>query len=461
MGIRSNLEAPLLAPKAPPEDTDSDEESSPSGYFSNLRDDDSDDGRPSSEAEKLPKRLRWHRTNIMWEYGTFGKVKTVMMYIMYLFVVVVTVAFENSVRGSDDLFSNLGLVGYIIWQLLLVTNCSWVSRQHWAWGGYPNFLLTLMYIGTIVLFSYSFHDKSERDEKFPFRHYLLMFMAFSLFIDQQIVDPAHYQLYLFYKGKINPDEEATPVTGISNKILQQAARDASIAIGIHDKALPRIERVLAGHRIRQDKEEALDDLALLVNKLARAVTLVPFSCRTSKINTLQYRNLTRQILLFLRSYLKTGKMSKDAFNHKRTLPLSTFESLGIMFRLSWQVKWTYLFSLVPGVIGAFLDPFVGPLSQRFLDGVITLDMDSAKKAFTLMMLIYFCAKPILNFLSQFVVASFVTKLSDHCRRKMLGVVLKGGTKFSETHRNGKLNDAFTNQVNQLEIFTLTVFAGSK
>ena len=72
-------------------------------------------------------------------------------------------------------------------------------------------------------------------------------MAVTLFVDQNIVDPIHYELYLFYKGKITADEQdQPPITGISNKVLQMVAKDAGIAVEIHEDAMGSIEKALAG-----------------------------------------------------------------------------------------------------------------------------------------------------------------------------------------------------------------------
>ena len=294
-------------------------------------------------------------------------------------------------------------------------------------------------------------------EVFPFRYYLLVLMAVALFFDQQIVDPAHYELYLFYHGKISPDEEVDGhqpiITGISNNLLLRAARDASKTVGISGDAQIKIERALYGQRISQDYGEALDDWTLVVNKLSRVVTLAPFGCSKTKMTSLQYRNLTRQMLLFLRSVKSIGKFDKDAANQKRKhafsshlLPLSTYESLALMCQLSWQLKGVFLYALIPGVLVATMEPFAGPLTQIFLNAVTLGDMSRGRLAFWGIMTINFIAKPLLNLWDKFVVASFVTKLADYCRCQMLNVVLKGGTKFAGAHSGLKLNDAFTNQV---------------
>ena len=65
--------------------------------------------------------------------------------------------------------------------------------------------------------------------------------------------------------------------------------------------------------------------------------------------------------------------------------------------------------------------------------------------------------PFINLLSCYVESRFTTSMIDQCRRKMIRSTLKGGTKFDEVHRPGKLQDTFSSQLNQLEQYVQTYF----
>ena len=65
--------------------------------------------------------------------------------------------------------------------------------------------------------------------------------------------------------------------------------------------------------------------------------------------------------------------------------------------------------------------------------------------------------PLITLLSTYVESRFTTSMIDQCRRKMIRSTLKGGTKFDEVHRPGKLQDTFSSQLNQLELYIQTYF----
>ncbi len=239
--------------------------------------------------------------------------------------------------------------------------------QSWRWGGYPILIETILQAATVTLFGFAFQNHSEAEDHFPFRYFLLVSMAVSVFIEQQIADPAFNQLHLLYRGAITDDDlennDKVLVTGINNKILIEAAKDAALAVGIHEKALGNIERVLAGQTIRDGEEDALDDWMFIVTKLSSVVSLAraPLGCIKTKMTTLEYRNLVRQMLIYLQTFKKRGKFGKEEAQKKRTVPLSVFETLMLMFKLAWQVKWYFLLALTPGTINGVLQPLTSPL----------------------------------------------------------------------------------------------------
>lgn len=365
--------------------------------------------------------------------------------------IILAVAYDSpKYVNKGQLFQTLGKAGFVTWAVLAFLLDGFLPylgvRQHFQWGGLSNIISTLLWVASMVLFIISFKHKAAQHEKFPWHWYLMISMALFLFVERTMVAPNYKQLYHFFRGKIDTHDTATPIAGVSNKVLKRVARDAGVAVGISgEESLSSIEQALAGIKIRQDPEDALDDWALVLNKLGTVTSIFP--CRKNRLSTAQYRDLARQMLLFLRSYVKTGKISSGEANQKRTLPLSVFESLKAVLAMSWSVKWSFLLAQMPGFAFSVLGPLAGPMSGEFVKYVTAeWNPDKATKYFWLMMGTQVIAAPVLNFLTNLLVSKYSTNLSDVCRRRMLNVMVKGGTQFEETHRSGKLNDGFSNQV---------------
>mmetsp|Transcript_27452 Transcript_27452/g.44630 ORF Transcript_27452/g.44630 Transcript_27452/m.44630 type:complete len:303 (-) Transcript_27452:958-1866(-) len=122
-----------------------------------------------------------------------------------------------------------------------------------------------------------------------------------------------------------------------------------------------------------------------------------------------------------------------------------------------QLPMSFFVALVPrtfyGVVSASLVPkFTGSFIESAAYGII----DVATNSFIVVMVLSFLA-PVINLLSSYVESRFTTSMVDQCRRKMIRSTLKGGTKFDEEHRPGKLQDTFSSQVNQLELYIQTYF----
>ena len=111
-------------------------------------------------------------------------------------------------------------------------------------------------------------------------------------------------LYCYYHGAISKDEVkdgVRPIAGISNSALQKIAANACKALKIPDEASKTVQKVLDSHRIREGKEEALDDWTYTIYKLTYAVSFAPIFCVSkSKISSSQCQQLTLQMLLYLR-----------------------------------------------------------------------------------------------------------------------------------------------------------------
>lgn len=90
-------------------------------------------------------------------------------------------------------------------------------------------------------------------------------------------------------------------------------------------------------------------------------------------------------------------------------------------------------------------------SGLFIGSLYFQDKEAATQAFTVLATLSSLG-PFINLLSSYVESRFTTLMVDKCRRKMIRSTLKGGTKFDEEHRPGKLQDTFSSQVNQMEQF---------
>ncbi len=124
----------------------------------------------------------------------------------------------------------------------------------------------------------------------------------------------------------------------------------------------------------------------------------------------------------------------------------------MMTKFSLQVPFSFLCALIPrsvsGVIMAAVFPkYMTAFTSAFTNAMFTgfVDFNTAKKAFTLLMIIL-GIMPIIDVLASFVESLYSTKALNLCRRKMLRRMLKGGTKFDEKNRPGALADAFSNQL---------------
>ena len=239
----------------------------------------------------------------------------------------------------------------------------------------------------------------------------------------------------------------------SNEILQTAAVEAAKAIDINDeRSHQRIREALAGLTIRRTNEgDALDDWALVIQRLSKA-TAIPFVtiCNDGKIPSASYRMLVGQLLLFLRVYCETGKLGQEGSNNKRTLPLSFGEVLAVVFSISWNVKGMFFLTVAPACVLATIQPLTGPLIGMFTKAVSGtpgyIDRKKASIAFGLLTALQYGVVPALSFTKNFFLARYVSQLGSWCRKRMLNVMMKGGTEYSDVFPGGKLSSAFSNQL---------------
>ncbi|KAL7550896.1 hypothetical protein ACHAWF_014100 [Thalassiosira exigua] len=452
------VEMRLLANKAKDDSSAADEEVGGTLYSlpedKEVSDDQVDD-------DDLPRRLRLYRKFRLSEHDRWGRPVNAAMYVLYLFVVALITSYNVDDAQNQDERNNYYLasrVGYGLYQALILVHVPTFfmgRRTLYAWGGLFRVGMSVaLNCGSIAFFAMAF-SPDVGDGYHPFQNYLLLFMAFSVFFDQQIVEPVFKQLCQNFQGAISDDEigKVKPVSGISNRALVQVARNSAKAVGVSDAAIEAVATVLEGQRVRSDPDEALDDWTLAIYKLSKVVALIPICAKDSNMTSGQYRNLVNQMILYMRAYMETGKVGRDEYNLTRSAPLSFFESFAQMTKFSLMIPCTFFVALIPRSL--FMINQVSVMSWavgRFTAGVMAADRNIMIQGFSVMIASN-AAIPILGFLQNTVESRYSSRLVDRCRRKMLASTVKGGTAFDEAYPSGRLVDAFSNHLAQLEIYT--------
>eukprot|EP00986_Skeletonema_menzelii_P014650 scaffold9886_cov143-Skeletonema_menzelii.AAC.3 len=333
-------EVPLSQANLCKDDPAYDEESPPSKWFHP-----SDSDNLDKPVEELPSRLRVFRKYNYMEYNPkgWGRFFNLIMYICYVLIAALIQA-DNATPTPDDVphARTVGLIISVIWFVLAFVNSVYVCfsvHQTIAWAGlYKVILWSVLLGGTAVMLSYSFQNVVVGAMQIEYG--LLIVMAGFIFIDQRLIDPMYENLYCYYHGAISKDEVkdgVRPIAGISNSALQKIAANACKALKIPDEASKTVQKVLDSHRIREGKEEALDDWTYTIYKLTYAVSFAPIFCVSkSKISSSQCQQLTLQMLLYLRVYMDTGKIQDHEEDVKRTAPLSLLECLVAMTKMCLQ-----------------------------------------------------------------------------------------------------------------------------
>ncbi len=446
-----------------------DEESPPDKWFKSTTSTtyDSDNIAPAP-ADKLSKRARTYRKLLASGlFGKWGTICTLVKFIMYLGVLLLAVVQYILPSKHLQLYITSMCI-YVIWQAATFVP-SWiyggfagglskVSRMSLAWGGlYVNILFCLFQVATLVFLTTAFSgDKKyiQIGKGVRLGALLPLFMAVTLFVDRKLLMPSFRKLHLYYQGLISEAEEEADekqhptIAGINSITLQKVSRNACKAIGISDEATQTIDQLLDGQRIRHDREEALDDWTLTINKITKAVSFAPrSSCRSkSAITSKQCQDLICQMIIYLRQFLSTGRIEADEDSLMRTAPLSFAEALGMMFKICMQLPLAYFLCILPRSLYLASQSAVLPkLTGMFMNGVQTKDAAMALTGF-IGLQVNTLALPFLLSLAAFAESKFTSMVIDDCRRKMRRTMLKGGTKFNEKHRPGSLNAAFTNHL---------------
>mmetsp|Transcript_3638 Transcript_3638/g.5368 ORF Transcript_3638/g.5368 Transcript_3638/m.5368 type:complete len:903 (+) Transcript_3638:172-2880(+) len=415
------------------------------------------------KVEELPSCLRLFRKINYVEYNPkgWGKPMNLTMYVMYVLIA----ALVSANAATADPLPNLRFLAwtcYGVWQLLNFLNglYMWGSvRQTLAWAGPYKCLLDMLFQGgTVTMVALSFENIKIGSMELEYG--LLIVMAGAIFVDQRMIDTSFKHLYYYYHGAITKDEikDGVPhnIAGISNSALLKIAAAAGKALRIPDEAIETIQQELGDLKIREGKEDALDDWTYTIYKLTLAVSFAPsYSMPKAKISATQCRQLTAQMILFIRVYLETGKIFEDHTN--RSAPLSFAESLAIVMKLCFQVPVFFIIGVLPrsvyGVVTSALSPiYVG----QFMNGLFTGNQQMALNALIAMCVLGVFG-PMVNALASYTEALFVKKLIASCRQKMLRSTLKGGTEFDTKFRPGSLVDSFSSQLTQFELYMVNFF----
>lgn len=153
--------------------------------------------------------------------------------------------------------------------------------------------------------------------------------------------------------------------------------------------------------------------------------------------------------------METGKIHED--EAKRTAPLTLMECLGIMVKLSSQVPFSFFIGVLPrSIMGMFMSAWLPSAIGDFTTAIYAKDRALGMRslyAFSGLLV----AGPLLSVLGIYVEALFTKKMVSKCRQKMLVNSMRGGTKFGEKFRTGKLIDSFSSQLFQFELYTNSFF----
>ena len=446
----------IVAPLIPKSDV-YDEESPPDKWFkasSAISD--------SAPAEKLSKRGRGQRDAVFVLFSkSWGRFFTLLMFAGY--GAVALMASLQSILPASESYAlyKTSVAVYVLWELAMICSCIvyFSGRMSLAWGGLYKIILFALSQGVTVAFLWISYDENTMGLNIggiTIGQMLPVFLATTLYIERKVLKPAFRKLHMYYQGLISvaemDDEEEEKerdkfprIAGIGSDVLQKVARNACKALDISSEAAQTIEQLLQGQRIRQGKDEAVDDWSLTIKKITKSVSFAPFSfCRSkSTITSKQCHDIVCQMIIYLRQYIETGKIEDDEAVLKRSAPLSFAEAFGIMMKFSMKVPFSFFFALLPRSLTMFLMSYVMINGQRmFMNGAAMQDFEMARQGF-MMSMIATGVLVVLPTVGNYFESSFTAKLGHQIRSSMRRSMLKGGTDFEEKHRPGSLTNAFS------------------
>jgi len=428
-----------------------------SGRWYTPSDHEEDNAPPDIKAERL-RSLRLFRKYTIAYYDKFDVPLALVMYLTYFaFAILIVVAeiVNTSNKGQDDYkpFYITTDVIYWLWiaMNIVISSSIWVGRrQSIAWTGlYTTLSYGVFIAGTLASFTFSFTISD-----FPIEYVVLILMACTVFILERIIEPRDRQLYCAYKGVISRDQigKQPPISGVGRNALSKLIINASKAMDISEETLETIKQQVNGLKIRQDEGEALDDWMVIIYKLSKAVSIWPPLplCRPKyTLSPAEYRNLVRQLIIYIRVYMDTGKVENNEAHLNRSAPLTFVEALTVMTKLSWQVPGWFLLATIPRTLQSLIQTFALPIvTLRFTNSVIAGDQTVAVQTL-IAMTGFFFVNPCLLFLANVFESAYSSRMIAKCRSKMVVRLVKGGTEYHEKNRPGSIIDGFSNHLTQV------------
>lgn len=431
-----------------------DEESPPDKWFKSTTFSDSD-GTPSEELSKEARVYRKVLSSGL--FGKWGSISFAIMITMYFGVLALAVL-EFILPEKRDIFKIAVQVAYAFWQAANFVSIwsyfgfVWPRRMCLAWGGL--YVVLLWYVAQVATIAflvvayepYTAHVSFGKGSmgRLTLGSFLPLFLAVTVFVERKYLKPSFRQLHWYYQGIISVEEEEAgekqhpTIAGIGSVTLQKVARNACKAIGITDEAAQTIEQILDGQQIRQDKDDALDDWTLTINKITKAVSFAPHSTCHSKsaITSAQCRDLICQMIIYLRQYMDTGRIEADEASLKRSAPISCGDTIRLMFKFCMQTPLVFFLGILPQCAYQVIQTALTPILQRdFMNGIQSSDSALATKAFVLN-LVFLAATPFFLSIAAYGESKITSSVIDICRRKIHRSMVNGGTKFNEKFRTG-------------------------
>ena len=433
----------------------------------------------------LSLRMQKYRNIITSDNWLFAYIRYTIyvLYVLHVALVCVKVTWgethpdlvdTDSTPDTASMVKLASWVSFCAWMILIILNSTWMivmgGWQYVAWHGRRVMILHGFQALIFILFVLSIESKLKVvGVEFDFRNYelyseyaLLVVMGVYLYVREQMVLPITTEQKLVYAGYVSKehkdsvkewfetarvddpelyDHVTAPQT--SEHLIEsfESARiDLDISLDVP------IREALKGQNLRAsgppgsiEFQERNDDLVLVIYKLSKLVSLAPKCCRRkTQMTSLQYRNLIRQNIM-------DTYYPDNTLNNKRTLPLSSVEAFFLMLEFSMKVRWSYLNSQVPNMIGGIISAispwFMGTLATVMATG--GEDKRDAYMLFGILLFLMAVAFPFTKFWNTHAKTKYTAKMGNVIRRDMMHGVVNGGTKYGELNGNGELMDAFS------------------
>ena len=299
-------------------------------------------------SKEISKRLRAFRILLFSKNVTWGVLVNLLMYAMYIVVaVLLVVTVMDSNRSQVDRIIVVLWVAFGVWSMCIMSHfyLALGRRQYFAWGGFYVTLFTaLFYLWTCASFLRTYIEYRDHENTHDEMKALLVSIAITIYLDQRVIEPKFRSLYCYYQGVTSQEELGLKprISGISSEVLSKVAQNASRAIGLSWEQTNKIELALTDQSIRKSEDEALDDWTVALKQLTDVVSFVPF-CRSRQwISSGDCHKLVSQMIIYLQTYMDTGKVEMNETSLKRSTPMTFGKTMSTMFKLSKQVPWWFI-----------------------------------------------------------------------------------------------------------------------